>query len=69
MKTFIMKPMGITSTHFLSFREIKTEGIDLYEDAFGLYQQFDDVTGYLKQIMPVPRKRLIRRLIAKIRKH
>jgi len=69
MKTYNMKPMGITSTHFLSFNEIRTEGIDLYEDAFGLYQQFDDVTGYLRQIKPVPGKRLIRRLIARIRKH
>ena len=64
-----MKPMRLTSTHFLSYREIKTEGIDLYEDAFGLYQQFSDVIGYLKQVKPVPEKRLTRRLIAKTRKH
>ncbi|HBE40134.1 MAG TPA: hypothetical protein DDW27_02855 [Bacteroidales bacterium] len=61
--------MGITSTHFLSYHEIKTEGIDLYEDAFGLYQQFDDVIGYLKQVKPVPEKSLTRRLIGRIRKH
>jgi hypothetical protein len=64
-----MKPMGLISTQFLSYHEIKTEGIDLYDDAFGFPQQFDDVIGYLKQAKPVPGKRLMRRLIAKIRKH
>jgi hypothetical protein len=63
-----MKPMGLSSTHFLSYHEIKTEGIDIYDDAFGFQQQFDDVIGYLKQVKPVPEKRLTRRLIAKIRK-
>ena len=63
-----MKPMGLNSTHFLSYHEIKTEGIDIYDDAFGFHQQFDDVIGYLKQVKPVAGKRLMRRLIAKIRK-
>lgn len=63
-----MKPMGLNSTHFLSYNEIKTEGIDLFEDAFGLCQQFDDVTGCLKQVKFLPDKRLTRRLIEKIRK-
>jgi hypothetical protein len=64
-----MKPMDLISTQFLSYHEIKTEGIDIYDDAFGFHQQFDDVIGYLKQVNPVPEKRLTRRLIAKIRKH
>lgn len=63
-----MKPMDLISTQFLSYHEIKTEGIDIYEDAFGFNQQFDDVIGYLKQVKPVPEKRLTRRLITKIRK-
>ena len=63
-----MKPMGIKSTQFLTYHEIKTEGIDMYEDAFGICQQFDDVIGLLKQVKPVPEKRLTRLLIAKIRK-
>lgn len=62
-----MKPMGLNSTHFLSYHEIKTGDFDLFEDAFGLYQQFDDVIGLLKQVKPVPGKRLTRRLISKIR--
>lgn len=63
-----MKPMGLNSTHFLTYHEIKTEGIDLYEDAFGIVPQFDEVIGYLKHVKPVPDKRLVRRLITRIRK-
>jgi hypothetical protein len=63
-----MMPMGYNSTRFLSYREIKTEDIDIYEDAFGLYQQFSDVIGVLNQLKPVAGKRLTRSLITKIRK-
>lgn len=63
-----MTPMGLNSTHFLSYRDIKTDEIDLFEDAFGLSPQFCDVIDVLKQVKPVPGKRLTRRLIAKIRK-
>ena len=61
--------MGLTSTPFLSYREIKTDKIDLFEDAFGIYAQFSDVIGILNQVNPAPRKRLICRLIEKIRKN
>jgi hypothetical protein len=29
-----MKPMGLTSTPFLSYRDIDTTGTDLYDDAW-----------------------------------
>jgi hypothetical protein len=64
-----MKPMGLTSTPFLSFNDIKTDGIDLYEDAWGFYPQFGDVIRLLKQVNPVPGRKLTSRLIQKIRKH
>ena len=64
-----MKPMGLTSTHFLSYREIKTEETDLFEDAWGFYPQFSDVIDILKQLKPAPSGRLTRRLIEKIRKN
>jgi hypothetical protein len=64
-----MTPMGLNSTPFLSYREIQTDKIDLFEDAFGIYAQFSDVIGILNQVKPVPGKRLTRRLIEKIRKH
>jgi hypothetical protein len=64
-----MKPMGLTSTPFLSYHDIKTDGIDLFEDAWGLNPQFGDVIQFLQQLKPVPGKKLTRRLIEKIRKH
>ncbi|NLN30506.1 MAG: hypothetical protein GX158_04595 [Bacteroidales bacterium] len=64
-----MKPMDLISTQFLKYQEIKTRDVDLYEDAFDLYQQFDDVIGYLKMLKPEPSKGLTRRLIARIRKY
>jgi len=60
--------MGLNSTPFLSYRDIKTDSIDLFEDAFGMHSQFSDVIGILKQVQPVPGKQLTRRLIEKIRK-
>jgi hypothetical protein len=60
--------MGLNSTPFLSYREIKTDKTDLICDAFGLYCQFSDVIGVLNQVKPVPGNRLTRRLIEKIRK-
>lgn len=69
MKIEIMTPMGLTSTPFISYRDISTEEIDLYDDAFGFYQEFHDVIEVLKQIKPAPGKRMTRRLIGKIRKN
>lgn len=63
-----MKPMGLISTPFLSYHSIKTNDIDLYEDAWGLNFQFCDVIEFLRQIEPVPGRRLTKRLIEKIRK-
>jgi hypothetical protein len=64
-----MTPMDLNSTPFLSYREITTDTIDLYEDAFGIYQQFSDVIGILNLVKPIPGKRLTRRLMEKIRKN
>jgi hypothetical protein len=63
-----MTPMDLNSTPFLSYRQIKTDKIDLFEDAFGIYSQFSDVIGLLNMVKPVPGKRLTRRLLAKARK-
>jgi hypothetical protein len=61
--------MDLTSTHFLSYAEIKTDKIDLYEDAFGLCQEFSDVIGILNLVKPVPSKRLTHHLIENIRRN
>jgi hypothetical protein len=63
-----MTPMDLKSTPFLSYRAIKTGQIDIYEDAFGITQQFSDVIGIMKQVKPIPGPRLTRLLIEKTRK-
>ena len=63
-----MKPMGITFTQFISYHEIKTRDIDLFEDAFGVYNEFYDVIDTLKQLKPVASNQMTRKLIRKIRK-
>jgi hypothetical protein len=63
-----MKPMGFNSTPFLAYRSIRTEDIDLIEDAFGLYSEFDDVIAVLGILKIEPGKRLTNSLIKKVRK-
>jgi hypothetical protein len=59
--------MALTSTPFLSYHEIQVDNIDIYEDAFSLYQEFGDVINLLGQLNPVPKKRLTKRLIERVR--
>jgi hypothetical protein len=59
--------MGLNFTPFLSYHEIKVDNIDIYDDAWGFYQQFSDVISLLEQVNPVPRKRLTMRLIERVR--
>jgi hypothetical protein len=63
-----MKPMGLISTPFISYQNIKVKDVDLIEDAWGLNSEFYDVIALLRQIKAVPEKRLTKRLIEKIRK-
>lgn len=60
--------MDLTSTPFLSYRDIKTDGTDLFDDAWGFYPQFHDVIDTMKHLKAIPGKRLVSRLIGKIRK-
>jgi hypothetical protein len=64
-----MLPMGYNSTPFLSYRDINTDNSDLIGDAFGIYEQFDDVISLLNQLKPVPCKRLTDKVIKASRKH
>jgi hypothetical protein len=63
-----MKPMGLISTPFITFRDIKVKDIDLIEDAMGLNAEFSDVINLLRQINAVPERCLTTSLIKKIRK-
>jgi hypothetical protein len=62
-----MKPMGQTSTPFLTYREIDTKATDLYEDAFGLATEFGDVIRLLGKVKAVPDKKLTKKLMIKVR--
>lgn len=64
-----MKPMGLNSTPFLSYHEIETSKIDLYEDAWGFNSEFCDVITLIRMVKPDPGKRLTNKLITKIRKN
>jgi hypothetical protein len=63
-----MKPMGLISTPFITFRDIKVKDIDLLEDAMGLNTEFNDVITVLRFIKIVPERRLTTSLIKRIRK-
>jgi hypothetical protein len=62
-----MKPMGLNSTPFITYSDINVKEIDLFEDALSLNAEFCDVIYLLKKVKSVPRKRLTKRLIEKIR--
>jgi hypothetical protein len=64
-----MTPMGITSTHFISYHDINIKNLDLIEDAWGLNARFVDVIALLGQLETGPGERLTEKLIDKIRKH
>ncbi len=60
--------MVLTSTHFISYHNIKVNNVDLFEDAWGLNSEFSDVIHLLRQIRIVPGRRLTKSLIEKVRK-
>jgi hypothetical protein len=63
-----MKPMGLTSTPFISYHNINVKDLDLFEDAWGLNSEFSDVINLLRKIKVVPGRKLTKRLVEKIRK-
>jgi hypothetical protein len=63
-----MKPMGLISTPFITYRDIKVKDIDLIEDAMGLNTEFSNVIALLRSIKVVPGRNLTTCLIKKIRK-
>lgn len=60
--------MGIISTQFITYSDIKIQNIDLIEDAWGLNSEFCDVIELLRHIKVEPEKKLTKKLIDKIRK-
>jgi hypothetical protein len=58
-----LKPMGLTSTPFLSYHEINLKETDLLEDAWGFNSDYSDVIQFLGEFDPEPGNQLISRLI------
>jgi len=64
-----MMPMGLNSTHFISYHDINVKDADLIEDAWGLNARFCDVIDLLHCLKTEPERDLTEKLIDKIRKH
>jgi hypothetical protein len=62
-----MEPMGLFSTPFLSYHDIRVEDIELIEDAWGMKSEFLDVITFLGQVKTDPDPSVTLKLIAKIR--
>jgi len=62
-------PMGLTSTHILTYREINVKETDLIDDAFGFNCDFTDVLSFIRKVRFDPGETVTNRLISKIRKH
>jgi hypothetical protein len=60
--------MVLTSTPFITYKEIKVENTDLLEDAWGFNSDFCDVINFLGKINPDPGDKLTARLIEVISK-
>ena len=54
--------MGLTSTQFIAYSDIKVKNTDLFEDAFGIVSEFSDVIAFLKTFSLEPGKELIKKL-------
>ncbi len=59
--------MGQKFTPFLTFNEIKTDGTDLIDDAWGFSACFGDVMSLLDRLDPEPQNALTDSLIIRIR--
>jgi len=63
-----MKTKRLNLIHFILYRNIKVGDIDLFEDAYGLKADYQDVIETLHQLKDSQQKSLTKRLIEKIRK-
>jgi hypothetical protein len=62
-----IKPMGLTSTPFITYHEIDIKEIDLIEDAWGFNSGYSDVIAFLGEYKPAPGDQLIKSLMWLIR--
>ncbi len=60
-------PMGLTSTHYVAYRDINVKDADLIEDAFGFERDFNDVMILLRKFRAEPEAIITRKLIDKVK--
>jgi hypothetical protein len=63
-----MATIRLNFAPFISYHKIKVNDIDLFEDAWGLKPEYDEVIALLRQINGSSRRLFIKRLFEKIRK-
>ena len=61
--------MGLTSTQFISYRDIRVEDADLIEDAFGFNQEFNDLISFFRVTDFEAGEELTARLIGRLREN
>ncbi len=62
-----MKPMGLKSTHFISYQDIDVDEIDLFGDAWGFDSEFSDVIELLGRLKSDPYDKLTAKLMGRIK--
>ncbi len=61
-------PVNLTSTQLISFRNINTDEVDIYDDAWGFASEFTDVLDFLGTIDAEPPSAATEKLLELISK-
>ena len=60
--------MDLTSTPFITSKEINVDKTDLYEDAWGIRSEFNDVLEFLGSVDADPGDCLVKRILGSVSK-
>ena len=63
-----MTTIKLNFAPFISYHKIKVNNIDLFEDAWGIKSEYDEVIAFLNLINGSSRKLFTKKLFEKIRK-
>ena len=60
--------MDLTSTPFITYKDIDVDETDLYEDAWGIRSEFSDVLDFLGSVDADPGECLVQRILGSVSK-
>lgn len=60
--------MDLTSTPFITYKDINVDETDLYEDAWGIRSEFSDVLDFLGSVDADPGECLVQRILGSVSK-